>query len=184
MEMKRVRLLCAMVGFAFGLVIGALPLAAQGNCQPLFDALTKVAKTRTHIYATEDAGPNAGGKPRSYETIYAAGSVYIKVKGSWTRSPVTPQQVVKQEQENWQNSKLTCRYLRDESVSGETAAVYSMRGETSDPDQKFEGQVWISKSSGLPVRREQDIEGGNDPGKSHQSVRYEYGNVQPPQLNQ
>ncbi len=104
----------------------------------------------------------------------------MKMKGSWIHSPVTPQQVVKQEQENWQNGKLTCSYLRDESVSGETAAVYSMRGETSDPDQKFNSQVWISKSRGLPLRREQDINAGNDVGKSHQSVRYEYGNVQPP----
>jgi hypothetical protein len=156
--MQRMRVLCAMVGFAFGLsLIGALPVAAQSDCQPLFDALNKATKTPTHIYVTET---NAGGKPRSYETIYAAGSVYVKVKGSWTRSPVTPQQVVKQEQENWQNGKVTCRYLRDEPISGETAAVYSMRGETSDPDQKFDGQVSISKSSGLPLRREQDIEGG------------------------
>jgi hypothetical protein len=177
---KPIRLLSHTLGFTFGLALmSATPLVAQGNCQLLFDALTKVATTPTHIYVTAN-DPSAGGKPRTYETIYSYGSVYMKVKGNWTHSPVTPQQVVKQEQENWQNGKLTCRNLRDESVGGEEAAVYGMHDETSDPDQKFDGQVWISKSKGLPLRREQDIEGGNDAGKSHQSVRYEYGNVQPP----
>jgi hypothetical protein len=181
MEVKPIRLLCTIIGFTLGiLLVGAPPLSAQGNCQPLFDALTKVTKTPTHIYVTANDATNTGGKARTYETIYATGSVYMKVKGSWVRSPVTPQQVVKQEQENWQNGKLTCRYLRDESVSGEAATVYSMHGETSDPDQKFDGQVWISKSRGLPLRREQDIDGGNGVGKNRQSVRYEYANVQPP----
>src|SRR5713226_7367633 len=124
MEVKRIRLLRTIIQFTLGLpLVGGLPLAAQGNCQPLFDALTKVIKTPTHIYVTANGAPDSAGKPRTYETIYATGSVYMKMKGSWIHSPVTPQQVVKQEQENWQNGKLTCSYLRDESVSGETAAV-------------------------------------------------------------
>jgi hypothetical protein len=40
--------------------------------------------------------------------------------------------------------------------------------------------IWISKEQRVPLRREQDIDWGNDVGKSHQSVRYEYGNIQPP----
>jgi hypothetical protein len=180
MEAKPIRLLCTVVAFTFGLpLIGATPLAAQGNCQPVSDALSKVITTPTHIYTTMNAPPNIGGKARTYETIYVGGSVYTKVASSWSRGP-TAQQVLKQEQENQQNSKQTCHYLRDESVNGERAAVYSTQAEGSD--QKSDGQVWISKTSGLPLRQELnlDLDPGGKSGKSHRSMRYEYKNVQPP----
>ena len=126
-----------------------------------------------------NAAPNTGGQARTYETIYVGGYVYIKVAStsSWSRGP-TAQQVLKQEQENQQSSKQTCHYLRDESVNGERAAVYSMHAERSD--QKSDGQVWISKTSGLPLRQELDLDSGGKSGKNHHSMRYEYKNVQPP----
>ena len=43
MEAKRIRLLYTIAGFTFGLVLmGAKPLAAQGNCQAVDDAMNKV----------------------------------------------------------------------------------------------------------------------------------------------
>jgi hypothetical protein len=57
--------------------------------------------------------------------------------------------------------------------------VYSTHAERSHPETKSDGQVWISKSKGLPLRNEMDIDGG-DRIKNHHSVRYEYTNVQPP----
>jgi hypothetical protein len=156
-----------------------VPLAAQGNCKPVFDALSKVTTTSTHIYVTMNAVPNGGDKPRTIETIYAAGAIYTRVRGKWTRSPVTPQQVAKQEQENRQHSNFTCWYVRDELVNGETAGLYRTHAETAD--QKSDGQIWISKTRGLPLRQEMDIDTGGKAGKNHNSMRYVYGNVQPPQ---
>jgi outer membrane lipoprotein-sorting protein len=67
---------------------------------------------------------------------------------------------------------LTCRYLRDEAVNGEAAAVYSQHIENEDTVS--DGTVWISKSRGLPLRVETNVEG------TLRSTRYEYGNVQVP----
>jgi hypothetical protein len=177
-EAKKIRWLWRMTVFTFGFsLIDTMPLIAQANCQPVDDALNKVMTTPTHIYSTMSVVPNAG------ETIYTGGSVYTKVGGKWSRGPFTPQQVIKQEQENRQKSKYTCRYLRDESVDGETAAVYSTHAERPDEDLgqiKSDGQVWISKSKGLPLRQEFDIESGGSDKKQHHSVHYEYTNVQPP----
>jgi hypothetical protein len=113
------------------------------------------------------------------ETIYAGGSAYIKVSGKWSRSEWTLDRIMKQEQENRQQSKYTCRYLRDESINGEAAAVYSTHSERLHPQVKSDGQMWISKSKGLPLRAEMDIDGG-DGMKHHHSTHYEYTNVQPP----
>jgi hypothetical protein len=167
-----------IIGFTVELLlIGTPGLAAQNNCQPLYDAMSKVITTPTHIYITTNAAPNSGGKSRTIETIYAAGSTYVNFNGMWTRGPTT-QQVVKQEEENHRNSSANCRYLHDESVNGEIAAVYSTHAETSD--QKSDGQMWISKTRGLPLRQELDMDTGGKSGKSHHSVRYEYSDVHPP----
>jgi hypothetical protein len=182
MEAKRTRLLSVILWATFGLsLIGASRLAAQDNCQPTYDAMSKAMSTPTHIYVTMTAVPNKGDKPITTETIYAAGSVYVRVSGKWTRSPITPQQVLKRAEENRKNSKTTCRHLRDESINGETAAVYSTHSETDDT--KSDGQIWVSKSKGLPLRQEFDIDSGRPQGKHHHSVRYEYTNVQPPALD-
>jgi hypothetical protein len=189
MKTKRIKSLYARIAFTSGLwLMGAAPLAAQSGCQLIDDAMNKVMTVPTHIYGAMSSVPSNGTKPRTdeashSETIYVGGSVYTKVGGHWSRGDWTPQQVMKQEQENRQKSKYTCRYLRDESVNGETAAVYSMHSERSDVGhQTSDGQVWISKSRGLPLRDEVDIESGGPAGKNHYSGRYEYTNVQPPPL--
>ena len=39
--------------------------------------------------------------------------------GKWIRSKTTPQDMLKQEQENIRDSKTSCRHVRDELVNGE-----------------------------------------------------------------
>jgi hypothetical protein len=187
MEPKHPRLLYMMIGFAFALpLVGVTPLAAQSGCQAVDDAMNKVMTVPTHIYGTMSSVPSNGAKPRAdegshSETIYVGGSVYTKVGGRWSRGDWTPQQIMKQEQENRQKSKYTCRYLRDESVNGETAAVYGTHSERSDVGHvTSDGQIWISKSRGLPLLDEVDIDSGGAGGKNHYSGRYEYTNVQAP----
>jgi len=68
--------------------------------------------------------------------------------------------------------------VRDESVNGEPATLYS--GHDQLPDAKVDSQVWISKARGLPLKMEMDMDTGGAAGKSHRTVRYEYSNVQPP----
>jgi len=153
---------------------------ADGACQAVSDVGRKVLTTPTHIYTTRTAAFLFGGKPSTSETIYAGGAIYVRVYDHWTRSTITPQDILQQKKDNQNNSKMTCRYLREESVNGEAAAVYSTHTETED--DKVDVQVWISKSKGLPLREELDTDVGGKLGKSHSSMRYEYGNVEPPRI--
>jgi hypothetical protein len=176
MERKQIQWLFGTVVLTFGMaLIGSTPLAAEG-CQPVIDAMSKIYTTPTHLYTTMQGG-------HTNEVIYASGVAYDNVRGKWARSPVTLRQVMKMGEENRQNSKYTCRYLRDESVNGETAALYSAHAERSIPEMssaiKSDGQIWISKTKGLPLRHEEDIDDGAGT-KMHHSTRYEYTNVRPP----
>ncbi|HLW79613.1 MAG TPA: hypothetical protein VKU44_08450 [Terriglobia bacterium] len=177
METTRKRLLCRLVCLAFGLLLmGAAPLAAQAECKPIIDTSSKVFNTPTHMYITG----NTNGLTLTTEMIYAAGGIYMKINGKWSAGGTTKdaeELVEKNQQKNRQTSKATCRYLKDELVAGEMAALYSMHDETSG---KIDSQIWISKAKGLPLRQEDDIDLGAGKGKVHNSTRYEYGNVRPP----
>jgi hypothetical protein len=65
----------------------------------------------------------------------------------------------------------TCKFLRDEPLDGEPAAVYS-EGFTSKAGNT-NGIVWISKRTGATLRQEVDVDLGSK-GKGHQSIRFEY----------
>jgi hypothetical protein len=45
---------------------------------------------------------------------------------------------------------------------------------------KEDGQLWLSTSTGLLLRVEEDVDNRGNKRKEHQSTRFEYGNVQPP----
>jgi hypothetical protein len=67
--------------------------------------------------------------------------------------------------------KETCKYLRDETVTGEDANVYgdvfaSKLGTAN-------GTVWISKKDGWVLKREVDVDIVGV-GKGHQSIVFEY----------
>jgi len=165
----------ALLAFSSGLPAHA----AASACQPMLDAILKQVATPTHMYMTETAAFR-GGKPFTSESIQAGGAIYVQIKGVWHRSPMTMADMQKQQAENAEEAKkgAACRYLRDEPVNGEPAAVYSehsvIEGAISD------ATAWISKSRGLPLRLESDINAGGKMGKTHRSIRYEYGDVRPP----
>jgi len=130
--------------------------------------------TAHHTYATENLP--AHKDPRVSEMIYTGGlhgAVYLQVSGKWKRSGMSPEDSLKQKEENIRNTKASCRYLRDEAVNGEAAAVYSIQ--TENEDSKSTGTVWIGKSKGMPLREEMDSDS-----TMHVAVRYDYSNVRPP----
>jgi hypothetical protein len=174
-----------LAGLTFGLgLAGGSPLAAQNSCQAVNDAMNKVTTVPTHIYMDMATVLSSGAEPeptdmKHAETIYVGTSAFTKLRGKWERREWTPQNVAKQEQESRQAGKFSCQYLRDEPIHGEIAAIYGTHSERDKVES--DGRVWISKSRGLPLRRELDI--GMTSGttsKNHVSTRYEYSNVHAP----
>lgn len=152
--------------------------AVDPACKPVLDSLAKQYSTPVHIYMTQ-VGELRGGKPRSAESIFAGGTIYIQMRGKWMRSPMSLEEMRRQREENIRDAKsMSCRYLRDEAVDGEAAAVYSSQSETEDA--KSSSTLWVSKRTGLPLKNEIDIDTGGTQGKEHSSVRYDYSNVRPP----
>jgi hypothetical protein len=159
------------------LVMGRAATArAADACQPVFDALTKVATTPSHSYTTNTAVN--GGKREEAETIFANGQKYIRVRGKWMRIPVTSQDVLEQEKEKEEKGKSTCQLLRSESVNLEAATLYAVHREYAEV--KEDGQMWVSTRTGQLLRVEEDVDDRGNKKKEHQSTRFEYGSIRPP----
>ena len=62
-------------------------------------------------------------------------------------------------------------------MRGEAVALYMAHNKNEGV--KSDAQTWISKSKRLPLRTEEDLDTGEGD-KQHMSIRYEYGNIQPP----
>jgi hypothetical protein len=154
---------------------------AQDSCRPLYDASDKLLTGPSHAYQTESNPARPGSDVTNHEIIYTGGAIYVMMKGKWTKSPMSAAAMHAQEEENKKTAKnVSCKHLRDESVKGESAAVYSGHSETDDT--KADTQTWISKSKGLLLRQEEDVDiGGGD--KRHFSIRFEYTNVQAPAVS-
>ena len=155
---------------------------AQGNCKPVYDATDKLITVSSHGYQSETNPGKAGAQITNSEVIRTGGAIYISTKGKWKKSSMSLADMNAQEQENRKTAKnVSCKHLRDESVNGESSAVYSMHSETDDA--KADGQVWISKSKGLLLREDEDLDVGDAGGKTHISIRYQYSNVQAPSVS-
>jgi hypothetical protein len=152
--------------------------ATPSECQPVLDALDKLLTTAYHMYMTQTG--ILPGKIMTSETVFVGGARYILYDGKWSPSQVSTQDMKEMEERNRKNAKnISCQHVRDEAVNGEGAALYSTHEETEHG--KTDSQLWISKSKGLVLRQETDLDTGAA-NKSHLSVRYEYSNVQAPKL--
>ena len=163
-------LVASMVAF---LLWSGSPLLAQDDCKVVekvgAEALKNVHTTPTHVYTTT----KVNGQSFSSEIIYAGGSMYAKVNGKWTSAgSIQDVEESEQQMQHNANSKDTCRQLKDESISGEAATVYTSHSETSKGI--IDMQFWISKTNGRMLR--QDMTGNS----VVMSSRYEYSGVKPP----
>jgi hypothetical protein len=175
-----VRRSCSIALAAFAaclLMFVCAGIVRADDCSSLFAAMNKVITTPAHLYSTTVAGYNKN-VPENSEMIYSGGSIYVLVKGKWTRSPMTSADMVTQQQENQRTQKATCQHVRDESVNGEAASVY--QAHTDNDGDKTDATIWISKSRGVPLKEEFDLDVGGAAGKSHRTIRFDYSNVKPP----
>jgi hypothetical protein len=154
--------------------------ATPAECKAVDEATDKLFSVPHRLYMTETAG-FTNGKPRQSELIFVGGVSYVHVSNKWIKSPVTAQEQREQQEKNRSTAKnQSCRHLRDESVNGEAAVVYAAHAENQGTVADV--QVWISRSRGLVLKQEEDFGEVGAKNKKHISIRYEYGNIQAPEM--
>ena len=166
----------ANTGGSASAVAGAFGVSVvDPACKPVFDANHKTLDTANHMY-TDNL--HANGKKVAGEMITVNGERYLLMNGKWMKSRLTIADTRAQEEENIKNAKvLSCKRTGDDTVGGEAATIYTEH--TENEDTKSDGKIWISKSRGVILKEEIDLDTG-EASKEHISLRYEYGNVKAP----
>ena len=101
----------------------------------------------------------ANGKKMTGEMITVNGERYLLMNGKWTKSRMTVAATKAQEEENIKNAKvLSCKRTGDDTVGGEAATVYTEH--TENEDTKSDGKIWVSKSRGVILKEEIDLDIG------------------------
>lgn len=144
--------------------------AASPTCAPFIDAFVKMQKVPVHQYMTETRDPK--GQARQSEMVAINGHVYIQVNGAWRLSPMTPEDRQKMTVDSVNDKNVTCSAAAGE-VKGQAATVYTAHKQNEDT--KVDTHLWVSKTNGLPLKQESDVDG-----KVYSTIRYEYTNVQVP----
>jgi len=153
--------------------------ALDGTCQALIGTSAKIFNMPFHFYFTHT---DPDGKTTTMEDVFVDGAAYVPIRGKWFRMPVSSMDTKDLVQLSLKDAKnLSCHALRDESVNGESATVYSVHSE--DERGIHDALVWISKSKGVLLREETDVQKPGQSGKSHASVRFDYNNVQAPKVS-
>jgi hypothetical protein len=167
---------------AFATLGASTSLAAQSaQCATVYSAMTKIFEIPFHLYMVDTAGTDArlhGGKPTVSEEIFSGGVLYILSRGKWMKSPVDVVEMRKDGENKLTDLKATCTHVRDESVNGESASVWSVHSETEDGAS--DSNEWVSKSRNVVLRSEVHIDVGGALGKSHTIMNYDYANVHAP----
>ena len=166
--------------FALAVCIGA-PIRAQGpQCAPVLAVSSKLFDVPFHMYMIDSAQTDArlhGGKPTISESISTGSVYYVMVRGKWIKSPVDMAEMRK-DKDTVSTAKFTCSHLRDESVNGESAAMWRTHKVSESGTEDTD--LWISKSRNVVLKSDVHQDVGGAFGKSHIVSRYEYTNVRPP----
>jgi hypothetical protein len=137
------------------------------SCKPVRDAQRKQAQTAFHETSTSNGAT-------LLEKIFTTKALFVRRgSGHWIKVPTTPQDLTDAMEETGM-ALSSCSRMREEAVEGKTAAVWAAHLHTGNPVQEIDMQIWISSSTGLPLRTESNQRG------AHVSTHLAYDNVQPP----
>lgn len=162
--------ICCLSMLACAFAAPAFAQAANGSCKPVFDAMLKETTTPHHAVTTKDGAPLG-------ESITTADASYVKIKGEWRKSPMTPQATLAQQQENIRNTTVAaCTALPDDVVDGKPAAVYQAHYEQKDLGAS-NAKVFIAKATGLPLRTDVSLQAGE---KTSVVTHFDYDNIKAP----
>ncbi|HET8943123.1 MAG TPA: hypothetical protein VFN13_14180 [Rudaea sp.] len=158
------------------------PLAHAGaDCQPVYDAMQKLAITpvREHMQQTADFKQSTSNG----EVIITPTAMYVQVDGKWKSTPYDPNKQAQAIAESATTRHTVCTHQPDEKVGAEVADVYATH-DVQEAGTTINGKLWISKTRGVPLRQMIDMDVGGKRGKSHTDLRFDYANVQPPVAGQ
>jgi hypothetical protein len=129
------------------------------DCAAFSDAAIAQAKVP---HATMHVATAPGESEQRTETIVTADKVYTQIDGAWHGTPLSAQDVleaIKEARERGRNTPRTCQKVPGETINGEPTTLLNVHSESNG--QTADAKIWISNSSGLPLKSEMRFSSGS-----------------------
>jgi hypothetical protein len=149
--------------------------ADEAACKAVLDSVIKQASMPVHQKITIESAA-APGRRIDSEVIRTGDTLYMQMRGQWTKRPYDPAKAAEDARGAMQKSEHECTKVRSEVVGGQPADLYSVR--SHGPDGDSQSQVWISTASGLPLRQHTEMSAQGH--KMQHDASYDYANVKAP----
>jgi len=153
-----------------------VPAARADGC----DLATAAAIAQAKVpYATTHVTTVAGEAPARAEMIFTADKAYLQVNGAWRSMDYSPQAQIDRinaVKSSAERANQTCEKPASDTVKGDAATVLVMH--TDAGGKRSDAHLWISDKSGLPLKSEIRVDGGNEIAIVTDDFRYD--NIEPP----
>ena len=153
--------------------------ADEAACKAVLDAVIKQAGVPVHQKISIESAAAPGRRIES-ELIRLGDTLYMQMRGQWMKRPYDAAKAQQDAREAMHKSQHECTRLRSEAVGGQAAELYEVR--SHGPEGNSEAQIWISSSSGLPLRQHTEMATAAAAGgqKSRHDVSFDYADVKAP----
>lgn len=149
-----------------------VPAARADDCELATAAAIAQAKVP---YATTHVTTVAGEAPARAEMVFTADKAYLHTNGAWRSMDYSPQAQIDRinaVKTSAEKAKQTCEKPASDTVKGEAVTLLVMH--TDDGGKRSDARLWISKKSGLPLKSEIRIDGGNEIAIVADDFRYDH----------
>jgi hypothetical protein len=172
--MRSSRFLPALSGLLVPLAL--LPSqAALAACEPVTEALVRLAQTPSHQYTTSSL-PGLDTKPS--EVVITGATMWLLVDGRWRSLPYDARKRIAEMKRSTAEASAaargSCARVRHEAGGGEPATLYKVHDATDAGI--VDSQIWISAAHGLALHQVVDMLETD----SYLDSRFDYANVRPP----
>ena len=166
------------------LVVGGTLVALTGQhanaddaaCKAVLQAVIKQTAVPVHQkISTETAA--ARGQLLQSETMHIGDTLYMQVRGQWTTRPYDAGKAADDARQALADVEHTCSRIGSEAVGGQAAELY--RVQSKKGTVSTDSNIWISTSSGLPLRQRTTTRDQGLIGMKH-DVSFDYANVRAP----
>jgi hypothetical protein len=174
MKTSRALSICSAVGLALG--VSGITAARADDCDLATSAAiaqAKVPHAATHMTSI------AGAAPTRAEMIFTADKAYLQKDGAWHSMSYSPQARIDRinaVKTGAEKPKQTCQKAGSETIKGEAATVLVIHTDASG--KKSDARVWISDKTGLLLKSEVRLDGGNEVAIVTDDFRYD--NIEAP----
>ena len=149
--------------------------ASEADCTAILDAMVKMATTPVRQKVSIKMPGTR--PPLQTESIRIGDTMYMQARGQWFTQPYDGQKIAANARQALDAAPHTCSREGSEPVNGQPADIYRMENAASG--SKSESRIWISPTSGLPLRQHTILLEGANANGEHEA-RYDYTNVTPP----